>query len=292
MGMLQGSWAVNPFDLEGVRELARLSGIKLRARSNELQIQQLFKLWGKETTFADNIANLPNALTADSKIPSEEIRTLLLAPGTLDAQPLRTVYGPVAPGGQSLPVFTVVTGGVINWMDLRCQQLDLRATFGEVQVNGVVGLASATRLCNTQTETDHPLVVDAAPKEITEADGLHALLRRLGLASGFVMGPGQGNLESQVRQFFAGFTPQNVYVPANANALHIVLLVLRVLRELWGPQFGGMDSRFQLYFSCQERPLATTMAQHDDPMGYQRPLTVPSGTVRLIHEMHLWQATV
>lgn len=289
MSQLQGSWDQDPFGIPGVRELAKLSGITLAAESNDAQIQQLFKVWGSQKAFANNIGQLPNALTADGKIPNAQVRQLLLDTGTLDAQPLRTIHGPVTYRQMPVRAKGLVTGGMINWMDLRCKELGQQHSSFALNLDaGVLALADMSRFCTTETEVDHPTVVRLGSRRITESEAMALWFKEQDPLYDFDVRPGEGSLEDQLLAAFCEVEPQSVYVATNANALHIPMLVRRVLRELWGPQFDG-DPSCQLYFSCQARSLATNMAQHDDPAGFQRPLTVPSGLVRLIHEMHLFR---
>jgi hypothetical protein len=297
MSALQGSLVQNPLDIPGIRQLAGLSKVVPHSEFTAEQIQQLFKAWGNNAAFAQNVAGLRTWFDAPGDIPNQNVLDLLQATGMLERQPLRTVYGPVTAPIQPL---VLLTGATTNWMQRRIAEMDAVYKQGMVTPRAVMGLASTVRLCNLPTEINHPLVKGLSnalheQRTPTEAEMLQDLFSHsVPLERKAVKPYNTTKLEQLVEAFALWLVgtneyPTDVYVPINANALNVVLAVRRVLRkrEVWGPEFDAPDGQYKLYFSQDSCQLATNAQELANAAEFQNPLTMFSGLVRLIREMYL-----
>jgi hypothetical protein len=225
-----------------------------------------------------------SALKLDGEsVPNRTILNLLEDTGTLEMVPMRTVQGPHQPPGQ---VTAILTGATANWMVRRVQELRWQMD-GDLKVCRVIALAS-NRLCGSDTELGNQFVQDFVQEYgtvPTERQLLNRIIHDHLNCWPEVQVTADG-LEQQVRKL-AQVVPDlgdiQIYVPTNANATFIPLAIRRVLKEEYGEDFDAVP---QFWFSQYSFPLARMPEEAADTARYQRPLTVFSGLVRLLNELH------
>lgn len=281
--------AHDAYDLPGVRTLAGMCGIKLGGQSSQQEIQKkLFPLWGTERAFIENVPALAESLSPAGSIPGPQVQNALLATGTLDAIPMRTVRKVSRPDG---PVVFVFTGGVANWMQRRVEEGMRQIEAGVTPA--AVYLLAGDRACDKDSELSNPYVraFKAGRGRLpTEAELLPFMVKEI---TGYEREV-KYNALTQLEQFGAmaaelkELAHAGIYVPVNANATYIALQARRAIRDAW-PSFDADGNQFWL--SQDGFPLAGTEEQAADTTNYQRPLTVFSGLVRLINELHLLRAS-
>lgn len=271
------------FDLGGVRTLAQMCGVSLSDEATTESVQELFAIWGSEKEFIENSPTIAEALKLDgSTIPSEQALNALLATGTLDAIPMRSVRGAGKPNGPAVIIFT---GGVANWMERRVREAERHIDFNFEPA--AVFLVAGNRVCQKDTEVTNHFVVkyhEVHGRYPTEAELLPIIVRNI---TGWEREVEFNDLNQadQIRQLITNkpeLAHGNIYVPTNANATFVALQIRRVIRE----QYGSFDEDGQQFWFSQDGfALATSPEQAADTAHYQRPLTVFSGLVRLLNEL-------
>jgi hypothetical protein len=284
----------NPYDIPGVRELGRRSGVELDAEPSEAQLQTLFNVWGSQKAFQYNIAAFRGAAQT---LGHEALVRLLYQTGMMDAMPLRSIYGP-EPNVKDVST-AVVMEGVVPWMIKRLAYL--RAMKNRGLEIGSVSLGATERPLNTPTEWVHPDVV-----------ALQRQLRRQPTAVDFMRGPATDFLRAMgiqhvnvtglpYKQVQADGTEKVTSGSDVARALtaeHPELANGRVLNALNAPA-GAMFydllsvcldkltdfSAEQFYFGSGRTLLAKTYEDNITTKLFQSPYSAPSPLVR-------WLATL
>jgi hypothetical protein len=280
---------VEPYDVEGVRDLALMCGISLSEEASSAEVQEkLFPVWGAEKAFIENAPKVAAALKLDGEvIPSEEALTALRATETLYRWPLRNIRGVEAPAGS---VIIIDRGAVANWMERGVLEGEHdREQFG-LQIAARFLIAS-DRVCDKDSEADNQYDKSFKSKQgrcPREDELLPVIVKAV---TGYerevdVVAPNRAVQTKQLVELHPEIANGRVLISTNANATYVPLQIRRVIREL----FGSFDENGdQFWFSQDAFPLATTPEQAADPYHYQRPLTVFSGLVRLINELCLLQ---
>jgi hypothetical protein len=280
---------LDPYGLEGVRDLADMCGIPLSDEASSAEVQEkLFPVWGTERAFTENAPKVAAALKLDGQaVPSQEALSALRATRTLDRIPTRNYRDGFGPTGS---VILVSRGAVANWMERGVREGQRGVDFG-LQPAAVFLIAS-NRLCDKpDSEVENPFVRvfhEQNGRYPSEAELLPIIVRHV---TGYerrveVNAPSQADQVKQLIELHPEIANGRVYIPTNANATYVPLQIRRVIREQYG-SFDGDSSQF--WFSQDWFPLATTPEEAANPYQYQRPLTVFSGLVRLINELCLLQ---
>lgn len=277
--------AGDAYDLEGLRTLAAMCGVKLGASSDHQQIQQeLFPLWGKEKPFIDNVQGIADALGLEGSIPSGQAIDALLSTGTLDEIRMRNIHAQEVPTGA---VTIILTGAVANWMERRV--LEAKRYIDNGLVVAGVYLIAGDRICSKDTEVSNPYVGQFHANENrypTEAELLPIIVADI---LGYERQVDHNHLDQaeQIRMLIQEkkeLAQGIIYGPFNANATYAALQMRRVIREVF-PGFDADGSQF--YFSQDGFAIAMTEEQATDTRNHQRPLTVFPALVRLVNELHL-----
>ena len=285
----QDGWDGTPVGtlLPEVWELAAMCGMPL-TRPTDDEVKQLFDLWGNQREFEKNMPQIAAALKLDGReVPDEQVLNLLEATETLNRIAFRRVKGTDTPTNVG-PVIVLFNGATVPWMERRLAELDRQAESG-LQVVYLIALVDSNRVCQLETEVINPRVMAYHQKHghyPTEEDMMESVLQNSlsGLPYNIISSTGglEGNVAAFATQYFE-MEAVDIYVPTNANATYVPLAVRRVLRQSW-PRFDVR--RDQFWFSQDGFPLARTPEQAADPANYQRPMTVFSGLVRLVSELH------
>ncbi|HVS79186.1 MAG TPA: hypothetical protein VHD84_02775 [Candidatus Saccharimonadales bacterium] len=280
---------IEPYDIDGVRPLAKMCGIELSREASSAEVQQkLFPVWGTETAFIENAPTVAAALKLEAGvIPDAEALYALKATGILDRIPLRNYKDTTPPAGS---VIFVYRGAVANWMERGAREGDHSVTAHRLQPAATLLIASE-RFCQKDSELNNFYVKQFRSRHgryPTEADLLPVIVKHFTGQEREVevVEPNQAEQIRQLIKLHPEIASGRVYIPTNAVATYVPLQIRRVIRE----QFGSFDEKGdQFWFSQDGFRLATRPTDAENTAVYQRPLTAFSGLVRLVNELCLLQ---
>lgn len=143
----------NPYDIDGVREIAHSVGLELKREPTDEEVQQMFSLMGIGHVFRENIRGFS---LAARQMSQQSIAKFILSSGITSPMRLRTVEGVVSENSLDIE-HAVGTEGTAPWMDRRISYIRQLHERG-VKIGSVL-LAASERQLDTPTEVAYPSVV-------------------------------------------------------------------------------------------------------------------------------------
>lgn len=252
-GWINGGWKRK---LPQFRSLGEMVGLSPAPSSDELQA--VLKRVASAKVFAESVDTF---LAATGKRRSEvmaKLESINHQLGTMEPVPFRSlVRGEVDP--TSFVGVAIWPAGTVAWTELRWEQIKLAEKAG-AKFERIIVLGSS-RVCNAVADRRHPYIREIPEgQEPTERELMRQWVRASSHFDSKYVFPDlperneQGwplTLEQQLKYLYqenkhtADLVMNQLYVPANPNALYVPLHVRRVLKrqDIWFSQGGARIQR-------------------------------------------------